>query len=187
MTATLAETRAEAFRLLARGVADRRSPFRTPVLGTVSAAGAPSLRTVVLRGFEPAARRLLVHTDRRSAKAGELLATPRAALLFWDPGPQVQIRLEADATLHTDDALAAAEWARTPPGSRLAYGVAGEPGAVVPAPPPSPADPNAGRAQFAVIALVFDRLEWLHLAREGHRRARFAWALQGVTENWLVP
>ena len=70
---------AESFRLLARGVADRRSPFHTPTLASLNADGAPSLRTVVLRGFDPARRELRVHTDARSAKLAELAAEPRAA------------------------------------------------------------------------------------------------------------
>jgi len=65
---TLDEIRADAFRLIARGVADRRSPFRTPTLATVGVDGRPRLRTVVLRAFDAAARRIVV--QRRAGCKG---------------------------------------------------------------------------------------------------------------------
>ncbi len=73
-----------AFGRLAEGARDGRSPFRTPALATLGRDGAPQLRTVVLRGFDPAARSLSIHTDRRSAKVAELAADPRAALHVYD-------------------------------------------------------------------------------------------------------
>ena len=186
---TLEETLAEAQRLLARGVADRRSPFHTPTLATITPAGEPSLRTVVLRGFDAEARRLRVHTDQRSAKYAELLAHPRAALHGYDAAAQVQIRLGGRIALHTTDAEAEAAWAGSHPGSRLCYAVAPGPGTPVAAPPAAPrALDAAARGHFAVLILHIESLEWLWLAAAGHRRARFTWDAAGArTASWLVP
>jgi hypothetical protein len=187
MTATLPEVLAEAFRLLARGAADRRSHFHTPALATVGADGAPSLRTLVLRGFDPAARTLRLHSDRRSGKWAELAADPRAALLGYDPGARIQLRLAGRVTLHAADDLSAAAWAASRPASRFIYAVEPGPGTPVPDPPPAPREEGAGEARFGVILLRFDRLEWLHLHHAGHRRAAFAWGPDGLRETWLVP
>ena len=184
----LAAVRAEAFALLARGVADRRSPFHTPTLASIGADGAPRARTLVLRGFDAARREIRLHSDRRSDKLAELSRDPRCALHLYDAGAQVQIRLEGAARLHLDDAVADAAWEASRPFSRLCYAITPAPGTPVPAPPPTPREQADGRAHFGVIMLGFHSLEWLWLAAEGHRRARFAWDAAGAMEaTWLVP
>jgi hypothetical protein len=179
---------AEAFGLLARGVADRRCALHTPTLATLGADGAPNLRTVVLRGFDPATRLLRIHTDRRSAKAAELAADPRAMLHGYDAVAQVQIRIGGRAMLHLDDAVADAAWAGSREMSRMCYAAPHAPGTPVAAPPAAPDDAVAGRANFAAVTLRADTLDWLHLAQAGHRRARFAWdAAGGLAATWLAP
>ena len=183
----LDETLAEAFRLLARGVADRRSPFHTPTLGTIAADGAPSLRTLVLRGFDAPTRTLRLHTDARSHKVIELGGDPRAALHAYDAGAHIQLRLSGKATLHIGDAAADEAWARATPNSRLVYAQEAAPGTPVTDPvlPPFTGD---ARAHFATIALRFDSLEWLWLAASGHRRARFTWDGEVRTgAGWTAP
>lgn len=200
---TLEAVRAEAFRRLAGGVVDRHSAFHTPTLASIATDGRPELRTLVLRGFDAPTRTLRLHTDRRSGKWASLTAEPLVALHVYDAGAQLQLRLGGRATLHDEDAVAEAAWAGSRPGSRLCYAVEPGPGTPVATPPPAPV-PLAGReagtrANFAVIHLVFDRLEWLHLHHAGHRRALFLWGAEGDAEGgakpgpsgsrgtWLVP
>lgn len=184
----LEEVLAEAFRRLSRGVADRRSAFHTPTLATVSPDGAPEARTLVLRGVEPAARLVRLHTDARSGKVAALEREPRCELHLYDAGAKLQLRLAGCATLHATDATAEAAWAASRDFSRMCYAVEPAPGMPVPAPPAAPRDAERGRANFRVILLRFDRLDWLELAAEGHRRARFAWPADGPPEStWLVP
>ena len=76
----LAQLYAEAWLRLARGVHDRHAPARHPTLATVSPDGRPQARTVVLRAADITAATLDIHTDLRSAKIGDLCATPFAAL-----------------------------------------------------------------------------------------------------------
>ncbi|RAI58377.1 pyridoxamine 5'-phosphate oxidase family protein [Roseicella frigidaeris] len=184
---TLAGLRAEAFRRLACGVEDRGSPFRTPTLATIGLDGAPAQRSLVLRAVDAAARRLALHTDRRSAKCAELAADSRAALHIHDPAAGIQLRLSGRAALHVGDAAAEAAWAACPPASRLSYAALSGPGRPVAAPPPAPDDAAGAAAQFALIRFTFDRMEWLDLRRAGHRRARFLWTADGLHETWLVP
>lgn len=186
--ATLEDTLAWAFALVARGVADRRHPFHTPVLATTGLDGTPQARTVVLRGLEPATRRLRLHTDARAGKVAELAAEPRATLLFYDPAAQLQLRLSGRATLHRDDALAEEAWAASRDFSRMCYAIEPAPGLPVATPPAAPLDSEAGRPHFCVVILHLDRLESLHLAASGHRRARFGWDAAGApAATWLVP
>jgi len=179
---------AEAWRLLARGVADRRSPFHTPTFATVGADGAPALRTMVLRGVEVGTRTLRLHTDRRAAKAAELAADHRVALHVYDAAAQIQVRLAGVATWHSDDAVSAAAWTASQSGARRCYAATVAPGQAVTAPPPAPPEGD-GSAHFAVVRCQVDRLEWLWLAAAGHRRARFVWPEAGEppAATWLAP
>ncbi|MFP3387127.1 pyridoxamine 5'-phosphate oxidase family protein, partial [Tritonibacter sp. SIMBA_163] len=51
-----------------RGVHDRHAPARHPTLATVSPAGMPQARTVVLRGADKQAATLTLYTDVHSDK-----------------------------------------------------------------------------------------------------------------------
>ena len=183
----LDETLAEAFRLLARGVADRRSAFHTPTLATIAPEGAPSLRTLVLRGFDAPTRTLRLHTDARSSKVTELVRDPRAALHAYDAGAHIQLRLTGEATLCREGAAPDAAWARATPNSRLVYAQEMTPGTPVDNPEMPPFTGDA-RTHFATIALRFHSLEWLWLAASGHRRARFTWDGEVLTgAEWCAP
>ncbi|MDW8443320.1 MAG: hypothetical protein RML45_02665 [Acetobacteraceae bacterium] len=79
MDPTLAALLDDTWRGLVRAAADRRHPWRTPVLATVAADGAPNARTVVLRAVDPITRRLRLHTDRRSAEGSPRSRASRAS------------------------------------------------------------------------------------------------------------
>lgn len=185
----LGETLAEALRLLGRGVADRRHPFHTPTLATLGLDGAPQARTLVLRGCDPAGRGLRLHTDRRAGKWAELRAEARCALHLYDAGAAIQLRLAGRASLHDADAVADAAWEATRPFSRRCYAVEPAPASPVAAPPPAPRDEAGARENFAAVVFRWHALEWLWLAAEGHRRARFTWpdSADGPEATWLVP
>lgn len=186
---TLDEVRTNAFHRLSHGVSDRHSAFRTPALGTLGPDQQPRLRTVVLRAFDPAARRITLHSDARASKIKEIGSDPRVAVHVWDENSQVQVRLRGEAAVAAGD-RAAAEWAGLHPGSRATYGVSLVPGTVL----DDPSDADRERlseadafANFAVIDVVVTRLEWLHLAPGGHRRAVFTWAGEAWNQTWVVP
>ena len=187
---TLDDVRADAFARFSRGVSDRGSPFRTPAFATVDALGHPSVRTVVLRAFDPASRVLCVHTDLRAAKMDHLRARPSVALHVWDEADAVQIRVVGRATLHVGDERARAEWAGLHPGIRATYTVRPTPG--TPLADPAEADRDrvdegAAHANFAAVDVVMHGLDWLHLASGGHRRARFEWRDGQEVATWIVP
>jgi hypothetical protein len=184
---SLPEVQALAFALLARGVADRRHAFHTPTIATITAHGAPSLRTMVLRAWNPTTRVLRVHTDIRSTKIAEFATTPTVAVHAYDPRAAVQLRLAGLATVHTNDATAEAAWSQSQINSRRCYSAEAAPGTELPEPLPAPTDPETGRANFAAINIHIESLEWLWLRAGGHRRALFSWSTSGEHATWLAP
>jgi len=61
-------------------------------LATVDAAGKPTARTVLLKGFD--ARGFVFFTNYQSRKGAELAARPAACLLFFWPQLERQVRIE---------------------------------------------------------------------------------------------
>lgn len=181
---------AEAFRLLGRGVADRRSPFHTPAVVTIGPGGAPEVRTVVLRAWDWAERALTFHTDSRAAKVAQLQSGQAVAVHLWDPHQRIQLRIAGRPALHRDDALAAAAWRAATHGSRATYRVVQAPGAVVNDPQdvePLGIEEDAAYANFMLVRVTITSLEWLHLAASGHRRIRFSWPDGELLSQWLTP
>jgi pyridoxamine 5'-phosphate oxidase len=187
-------TLAEALRLIAAGVADRRSAFHHPTLGTVGrGANQPRLRTMILRAFDPGARSLRFHTDLRSEKTAEIQMDGQVGVHFYDPEAKIQIRMDGWAQLHTHDSIADAAWAETRPFSRQVYGVEPEGGAQIAAggaftlPEATEAATDVGRKNFCAVVVDIVSLEWLFLASEGHRRALFDFVGDERKGQWLAP
>lgn len=186
MDAALEVVLAGAWALLARAAAEPRHPARVVQLATRGADGAPRLRSVILRGADAAARNVRFHTDRRSAKVAEIAADPRVALLAWDPRSRVQLRLAGRAEVITDGPEWEAAWESVPATARRDYAAPLPPGIPLAAPAPTKGalDPAA---QFALVILAVEALDWLSLERHGHRRARFILSGEPAHATWLVP
>ena len=91
-------------------------------VATTGADGAPSVRMAVLRGLDH--RGFVFHTDRRSRKAEEMTAVPRAALLFhWTRPLNRQVRVEGRVEA-LDDADADAQFRGRPESERISAWVA---------------------------------------------------------------
>jgi len=97
------------------GAAGVREP-EAVALATASADGEPSLRMVLLKGFDE--RGFVFFSNYASRKGRELAANPRAALLFhWDPLGR-QVRIEGPVE-HTSAAETAAYVRSRPRASQL--------------------------------------------------------------------
>lgn len=185
-------TLAESWRLLAAGEEERRSAFHTPALATLGLDGRPRLRTVVLRGADAPTRSVRFHCDRRSQKLAEIGRDRRVGLHVYDAPAKLQLRLEGLAAVHVDDGVAAEVWTASRPMSRATYAVSPGPGTVIAAggayaTPGTDADRDGGRANFAAVTVEARVVEFLSLAHEGHRRARFTWTGDAWLSEWLVP
>ena len=186
-----------AWEMLEAAAASAAPAFHTPVLASVTPDGTPRARTVVLRGASRKTLSLRIHTDARSPKAQEISRDGHVELVFYDPEAKVQVRAAARARVETHGARRDAAWDASGTGSRVCYLAGDAPGTPSPVPTsgvPPHADGGArlpaealeeGRANFAVLHIEVERLDWLYLAAKGHRRARFDYA--GNTRTWVVP
>lgn len=173
----------QAWKRLARGVADRRAAARHPTLATVGLNGGAEARTVVLRAADRTDGMLELHTDRDSEKVAELHANPAASLHIWDLRVRMQIRLRVLIRCH-QGALATERWQQVPSVSRWAYGGNPAPGGLIHRPTDYRADTDVDR--FMLLLCTVQSMELLHLAEDGHRRALFRRA-DGFAGNWLAP
>ena len=185
-----------AWRLLVRGAGDRHSPVHTPAVASVGGDGRPQARVMVLRAADRAGASLRFHTDARSPKVAAL-AGGAVEVLAYHPGEAVQLRLAGTARVLAEDPLTAAAWAASTPFARRCYLAQAAPGSPLPAPgsglpaaiegrKPSEAELVPARPNFAVVLVSVERIDWLHLAQTGHRRAVFA-AADGWAGEWRVP
>lgn len=172
---------------LRRANADRRHPFRQPVLSTC-AKETPSQRTVVLRKFEQDAS-CLVYTDRRSQKIAELEDSPTAAasLLFWHPKQRLQVRMGCQVEL-LGKAETEQHWQQVPPVARQSYTTTLAPGSLIENPSQVQYDAAAEDGRFFVVLRLRPKsVDVLQLNRGQHLRAGFTWEGDRWTGNWLLP
>jgi len=181
---------------LFRAAVQRNSPLHTPALATFDGQQV-QVRTIVIRKTDTNARLLTCYTDFRSSKIQALQKYPQASWLFWHPGKKFQIRARGTTRIHHEDDLAKATWEELPPKNRTDYAASTAPGSSLEAPGDSQPDweaepPNAENTaytfhNFALLRTEVTTLDWLHLHRDGHRRAYFEWQDGNWNMQWLVP
>lgn len=177
------------WRELVRASVDRRHPWRVVSFCTQSEEG-PQARSVILRQVLTDERQLLFYTDSRTRKLRDLAACPRVALLMWDGPHRRQLRLSGSARRLEDPKAVDLHWARIPEAGQRDYATTLPPGTPLPAGdhPEAELSPTVARSQFVVLAVEVDRMEWLELRREGHRRGAFTWSREGPwSAQTLVP
>jgi hypothetical protein len=184
---------------LGRGAVDRRHGFHVPTIATLGLDGTPQARAVVLRRVLPESCEILCHTDVRSGKVAEIRADPRVAWHFYDEPRKMQLRIAAFAEVVPDGPRADDAWTRSAVTSRRCYLAPRAPGEACDAPSPNlpegvrdrrPTEEETlpGRANFALVLTRATSIDWLHLASEGHQRARFALDAAGAWRgSWTEP
>ena len=175
---------------LAEAASNRSSPMHVPVVGTADG----DVRMMVLRGFDRGGMTLRLHTDLRSPKVAAIARDDRVGLLFHDPAARNQIRVRGRATVLSEGPEVDAAWEQASAYARRCYLAKAAPGTPLDAPAsglpeevegvrPTEVQLVPARANFAVILVEVDEFDWLLLAHDGHRRARFA---EGQW-TWVVP
>lgn len=193
---TLEKAQKTALFLLGEAAREARSPLHWPVLAT-SDGGRPRARTVILRRLEDMPPALIVWTDARSAKYGQLAKEPRAEMVFYDPLREIQLRVSGKMSVVAPKD-AERLWRSASLASRRAYLVRAAPGSISPDPTSElPSDAvgvipdekriEEGRENFAAIRLTVTEMDMLVLSRHGHRRAVFIPQADGWSGQWLVP
>ncbi len=183
--------------LLYKGAVQTKDDFHTPVLATTNGQ-TPNARTVVLRETIPAERKLVAYSDIRSGKIEDIEQYPHACWVFWNPSKHIQIRATGKVTIHHKNELAAEKWAKITPAKRRDYATAKAPGhskqfaendlspfwnnTVL-----NSDTTNMFFEHFVVLSTEVEEIDWLHLHREGHQRAKFYWVNLEWQKMWAVP
>jgi pyridoxamine 5'-phosphate oxidase len=168
---------------LGRASQDRHHAWRTPVLATVAADGLANARTVVLRDVDAATDTLQIYTDARSAKVSELVNQPNALFVFWSKRLNWQLRVRVHMTVqatgpHVDAVL---QHVKQSAAAGDYLGLAA-PGTSMSSVTGTSSVTSKEHHLVVLIAQVLE-MDWLELARTGHRRAKLmtdAW-------EWLTP
>ena len=181
--ASLPEIEAAVWGELATCVHDKQHAWRTPVLATTDGELADG-RIVVLREVAPEQKRLLVYTDRRSAKATQLGSHPLGTLVMWSPALGWQLRCRVALSLDTSGLAVTSRWAQIklspaaqdylsplPPGTEIDE-----------ATPALRFDPQS-LGHFAVVDAQVQSIDWLELHPDGQRRAIF----ETGSARWVQP
>jgi pyridoxamine 5'-phosphate oxidase len=189
----------EARRMLEQGAANRRAAAHHPVVATSDTKGMPQQRVMILRDVSWASRELRFNTDNRSAKINQANDGGMASVLIYDEPAKVQLRLTGKIRVETDGTADTA-WTTSTTFARRCYMAQAAPGNISPGPTsglpnwiegkqPEEAQLESARANFAVMIVTIDSLEWLYLANAGHRRAIWHWddPNRMWSGDWLVP
>lgn len=179
---------------LIRAARDRKSAMHTPAVVTSDV----DARTMVLRAFDAAQWTLRFHTDTRAPKVEPVEADPRVAVLFYDKGAKIQIRVRGTAQILRDAPITDEAWDAGSNFARRCYMGEG-PGSMSDAPTsglpaelegvqPSDEQLVPARENFAVLMIDIAELDWLYLAHTAHVRAQFKRDAHGNWEgNWASP
>jgi len=185
----------EIWSLLQRGVADRNEDFRLPVV-IVSSTDSAEGRIVVLRGAFKDKNILRFHTDFRSSKIKSLKENKKIYFVFYNKKRKIQVRAEGVAIVHKDNEITKEAWTKTQMMSRKCYLSPQAPGDFINDSAsdlskdmgneiPTFEQSEIGYKNFCVIESKIKSFEWLYLASQGHRRAKFM--LDENKSTWLVP
>lgn len=181
------------WRPLLRGARERegRAPSaRWLQLATVAADGTPRVRTLVFRGWAgPASLDLL--TDRRSAKAEQLVAQAAVELCWLLPRARCQFRLRGrrlPLAPELEQRERERHWQQLTPGGRALWGWP-SPGQPLDRSAPFPWELDDGQAlpdSFLLLRFELAQVELLELGPHPHRRRRWR-AAGGWLEEGLNP
>lgn len=166
----------------------RRTAFTLAALATVAGDGAPRVRSVILRDWDRDRAVLAFATDARSAKVRDLRADPRVALVLWDDGAQVQVRLGGRATVVADPAERRRRWEGLGERTRRGYATVPAPGDAVDGDRAGLDDDEAAWFdRFAWVEVAVDRVDRLDLSAEPHDRAVAERDLRGWRARRVAP
>ena len=119
-----------------------------------------------------------------------------AALIFYDKGEKIQLRVKVNCVVNHDNEITEQSWSKTAHVSRKCYLVNNGPGTEIDEPGSGLDDEieksgfnmeqsEEGYKNFTVIQCNIESIEWLYLAAKGHRRARFD--ITSNKQSWLIP
>ncbi|WP_108791531.1 pyridoxamine 5'-phosphate oxidase family protein [Erythrobacter sp. Alg231-14] len=195
MIETLDDVRRDLADRLERAANDRNSAMHVPTIVTSDV----DARVMVLRDFDTDAWTLRFHTDTRAPKVSVIEHDPRIAVLFYDKSAKTQIRARGTGRIVRNDPIAQRAWENSDNFARRCYLGEG-PGTISEGPTsglpaefegiePTDAQLVPARANFSVLLIELEQLDWFYLAHTGHMRAQFERAGPGSdwSGRWVSP
>ena len=189
------EIKKKIWSMLNDAVTNKSSPFRVPVFICGDQKDFDG-RIVVLRKTNQNSNLLQFHSDIRSDKITKLKNNKNSSMLFYDKKEKVQVRIKVECKINHNNEITKESWSKTGHMSRKCYLIDNGPGIESPT-PTSGLKPELdnfkftmeqsedGYKNFSVVQCKIKSIEWLYLAANGHRRAKFE--LDTNRECWLVP
>ena len=182
---------------LYRAVVERASPFRLATIATTNGKLA-DCRTVVLRDMDIEKGILTCWTDIRSSKVSDLKLFSNMTWCSWSKKQSLQIRVEGRTKVEHLTNEVRMIWNKIPPNNRKDYCSNLGPGRILDEEKSHPdwwgmeekmtkEMTDYGFDNFAIIKTEIQKIDMLHLHREGHQRALFVLNMENWEKNWLVP
>lgn len=153
-------------------------------------------RIVVLRGAFRDKNILRFHTDIRSPKVSSLKENKKIYFVFYSKKRKIQVRAEGVAVVNFNNTITKDAWEKTQIISRKCYLSSQAPGEFLEESVsnlskdfesnlPTKEESEIGYKNFCVIESKIKTFEWLYLASQGHRRAKFDLAKNNSV--WMMP
>jgi hypothetical protein len=121
----------------------------------------------------PIQGQIQIFTDARSPKVTEIGDTSNAVFVFWSTKLSWQIRVRVDISVLTTGPVVAALWDRVKQSASAGdYLSPSAPGSLLSSDASEPVEIGYVEPNFAVLNAQVREIDWLELARTGHRRAR---------------
>ncbi len=169
-------------------VRDKQGDLRNIQLATVSPAGHPAVRTLVLRRLERSPPVAEMHSDARADKVRDIANDGRVMILAWSAEEHLQLRFEGTAVLHRDDDVARSCWDALSANARNTYGLRAASGTPIEDPEGLEHLPEQEQyEQFTVILVSLASVDILRLEPEGRQtRAIGRFTADGMTASWVA-
>lgn len=173
---------------LSRAAADKKHPFRLMTLATLSETQEINQRTVVLRKYWPAERKIMLFTDYRTRKVEDAATNDQCSVLFYHPKKQLQCVVRGTISVEKDKNIQKA-YARNIQGKAFrSYSSLLPPGAIIKNPEEAYQYPNDKLpAYFYIMYIIFNKAQVLSLGGGSHKRMRIKWENDILSADWLVP
>ena len=170
---------------LSEGVKNRKSDFRTFTL--CSHGIYPTGRTVVLRGYDSLTNILTFHTNSHADKIKDINENPYVCCVFYSKSLKIQIRCFGYAEINHKNTRSIASWNNMNDMSKECYFQNPPPGTQIKSYNDfSKTIFSSVSDNFCVVDVKLEKLDWLFLKREGHRRANI-FINNKESDTWVSP
>jgi pyridoxine/pyridoxamine 5'-phosphate oxidase len=169
-----------------KGAYRRRShPFKYITLTTITAAGYPRSRTVVVREINDDLE-VVIFTDARSQKSADVLQSSKACILAYNPKKLKQLRWDGHLEAITDPVEVKRLFQKVSEKSIKDYTTITAPGSAIKN--PEVVDyMTRQEAHFLPLRFVPQHMEYLQLKRPQHLRALYSKTEKEWQGQWLTP